>query len=79
MFKFIVAIAYMAYDGFQALRAMNGKRKENPGLLIFFAGLIDFYALVKKLYKKLFKKTVTPAKPSNPVPPVGGTGTPKAA
>lgn len=76
MFKFLLVIAYMAYDGLQALRATNGKRKENPGILIFLAGIIDLYALAKKLYKKLFKKTpVTPIKPATPAAPAA----PKAA
>jgi len=60
MVKFLVFAAYMGYDFDEALRAVQGKRKENPGVLIFLAGIIDLFKLVKKL---VTKKPATPATP----------------
>jgi len=53
MWTFILFLAiagYMAYNGFQVLQSMNGNRHEPAPVLFFFAGAMDFYWWVRKLF-----------------------------
>jgi len=53
MWSFVLFLAiggYFAYNIFQVAKAVIGKRHEPTPVLFFFAGAMDFYWWVRKLF-----------------------------